>query len=68
MGLCEVSFAKRFKTPDGIARRVSGLWILTFPAYFNCCPFLLNTPNYESTSGDQLISISRKGNLSFAAI
>ena len=52
-------------TPDGIARRVPGVWVLSFPKYFNCCPFLPNTLNCRPPSGDKLIFISLNGNLLF---
>ena len=30
-GFLEVSLARRFRTPEGIARRVPGVWVLSFP-------------------------------------
>ena len=60
-GLREVSFARRFRTPDGISRRVTGVWILALPMYFNCCPFFLKTPNFRSLLGNQLTFISMRG-------
>ena len=65
-GFLEVSFARRLKTPEGIARKVPGVWVLSLPTYFNCWPFFLNTRNCRFPSGDQLIFISKKGNSSFA--
>ena len=64
----EVSFSRRLKTPEGIARRVPGVWVLSLPTYFNCCPFFLKTPNCRSPSGYQLIFISKKGNSSSVMI
>ena len=64
----KASLARRFRTPEGIAQRVPCVWVLSFTTYFNCCNFLLNTPNCRSPSGDQLIFMSRNGNLSFVTI
>ena len=64
LSLRELIFARWFGTPDGIARRVPGAWVLIFPIYFNWCPFFLNIPNSRTPSGNQLIFMSRKGNLS----
>ena len=61
-GFLEVSLARRFRTPEGIARRVPGVWVIYFLTYFSYCPFFLNTPNYRSPSADQLIFMSRNGN------
>ena len=36
---CEVILARQFTTPDEIARRVPGAWVLSFQMYFNCSPF-----------------------------
>ena len=58
-------FARRFRDPYGIARSISGVWKLPFPAYFLCCPFILITLNCRSPSGDQLIFMSKNGNSSF---
>ena len=33
--LRKVGFARRFKTPDGTARMVPGVWVLPIPTYFN---------------------------------
>ena len=60
-GFCEMSFARRFKTPDGIARRVPGVLVLPILTYFKYCPFFLDMLNCRSPSGDQLIFISRNG-------
>ena len=35
----EVSYARWLRNPDGIARRVPGVWVLPFPTYFNICLF-----------------------------
>ena len=35
----------QFKTPEVIARMVQGVWVIYFPAYFNCYPSFLNTLN-----------------------
>ena len=67
-GFLEVSLVRRFRTPEGIARTVPGVWVFSFPTYFNCCPFYLNTPNCRSPSGDQLIFMYRNGNLLFITI
>ena len=63
-GFFNVSSARRFRTPNGIARGVLGVWLLPFPTYFNCCPFLIKTLNYRSPSWDHLIFMSRNGNSS----
>ena len=44
-----------FRTPKGIAHMLPGVWVLSFPMYFNCCHFILNTENGRSPSRDQLI-------------
>ena len=49
-GFPEVSFARRFRNLEGIARIVPGVWVLSLPTYFNCCPFPLKTPNCWYTS------------------
>ena len=67
-GFLEVSFARRLKTPEGIARRVPGVWVLSLPMHFNCCPFFLKALNCRSPYWDQLIFISKKGGSSFATI
>ena len=67
-GFREVSSARRFRTPEGIARRVLGVWVIYLLTCFNCCPFLLNTLNCNPPSGDQLIIMSRNGNSSFVTI
>ena len=67
-GVHEVCFARWFRNTEGIARRVPGVWVHSFPTYFNCCTFFLNTLNCRSPSGDQLIFISRNGNSSFVTI
>ena len=64
----KVSFARLFKTPDGIVCRVPGVWLLPIPTYFSCSPFYLNTLICSFYSGDQLIFISRNGNSSFITI
>ena len=64
-GFCEVSLARRFMNPDGIAWRVPAVWVLFFPMYFNCCPFFLTTLNCRSPSMEQPIFMPRNGNLSF---
>ena len=63
----EVSFARRFSTSYTFARRVLGVWVLPFSAYFNCCYFFLNIPNRIPPSGGQLMFISRRGT-SFASL
>ena len=35
MGLREVSFTRQFMTPDGISRKVPGVWVLPLLTYFN---------------------------------
>ena len=60
--LRKVSFSRQFRTPDRITRRVSGVWLLPFPVYFNCDPFFLNIPNLRSPLRDQLMFMSRKDN------
>ena len=60
-----MSLERSFRTPDGIARRVPGVWVLPIPTYFNCCSFFLNRINYRFPYGDQIILISRNGNSSF---
>ena len=67
-GFLEVSLTRRFRTPGGIARRVPGVWVISFPTYFNCFTFFLNTPNCRFPSGDQLIFMSRNDNSSFVTI
>ena len=67
-GFREVSFSRQLKTPDGIARRVPGVWVLSFPKYFNCCPAFLNTLKFSSPSGVHCIFMSRKGNSSFVIV
>ena len=57
-GCIEVSLARRFRTLEGISRRVPGVWILSCPTYFNCCPFPLKTPNCRPPSGDHIILMS----------
>ena len=57
----EVRFTKRLRTPKGIAQRIPGVWVLSLPMYFNCCPFYLKNPNCRSPSGEKLIFISKKG-------
>ena len=68
VSFCYVSLARRFKTPEGIVRRVPGVWVISLPTYFNCCPFLLNTLNFSSPSGDRLIFMSINGNSLFVTI
>ena len=63
-----MSFARRFNNPDGIVHGLPGVWVLTIPAYFNWCPFFLNTPNCRSPSGYHLILISNNGNSLFVTI
>ena len=63
-GFLEVSLARQFRIPEGITRRVLGVWVLSFTTHFNCCPFFLNKPNCKYPSGEQLIFMSRNGNLS----
>ena len=62
IGLCEVSFERWFRNPGGITCRLPGVWLLFLPIYFHCCPFLLNTTDCISPSGDHIIFISTKGN------
>ena len=62
-GFLYVILASQFRTPEEIASRLPGVWVISFLSYFNCCPFFLNTPNFKSPSGDQLIFMSRNGNL-----
>ena len=64
----EVSLARRFGNPEGIARRLPGVWVLSFPTYFNGCPFFLNTLNCKSPAGDLLVFMSRNRNSSFVTI
>ena len=63
MGLYEVSFYRQFRNTNGMARRVLGVWVLPFSEYFNCCPFFLNVLNYRFPSGDQIMFMSRKGDI-----
>ena len=63
-----VSLSRRLRNPEGIACRVPGVWVLCFPTYFNCCKFFLNTPNFKSPSGNQLIFMSMNGNSLFVTI
>ena len=64
----KVTFSRLFRTPDGIMCRVTGVWVIPLLTYFNFCPFFLNTPNYKSPSGEQIIFISRRENSLFATI
>ena len=50
-------------TPDGIARMVPGVSVLYFPTHFNLCPYPLNTINFRSPTGDQLIFMSIEARL-----
>ena len=50
LGLYDVSFYRQFRNTNGMARRVLGVWVLTFSDYFNCCPFFLNVINYRPPS------------------
>ena len=61
LGVIEVSFARRLRTPYRIVQRVLGVGVLSLPTYFNLCSFFLNTPNCRSYSRGRLIFISRKG-------
>ena len=61
-GFLEMSFAKWLRTPEGIARRVLDLWVLSLLTYFNYWTFFLKTPNCRSPSGEQLTFISKNGN------
>ena len=56
MGLREVVFSRQFRTPDEIARRLSGVWLLDLPKYFNLFSFFLNTSNYMSPWGGNYFS------------
>ena len=67
-GFCEVSFARQLRNPDGIVRRVLGVWVLYFLTYFICCPFSLKTLNCRSPYWDQLIFMPRNGNSLFITI
>ena len=31
---CEVCLAKQFNNPEGIVRRLPGVWLLSLPTYF----------------------------------
>ena len=64
----EAILERQFKIPKGIARRVPGVWVLSFLTYLNCCPFFLNTLNCKSSYGDQLMFMSRNGNSFFVTI
>ena len=64
-GLRELILERQFMTPEGIACRLLGVWVISFTMYFNCFPFLLNTLNYRSPSGYQIIFMSRNRNLLF---
>ena len=63
-GVMKVSFVRGLKIPNGIMWRLLGVWVMSFPVYFNFFNFLLNTLNHSSPSRYQLISIYRKGNFS----
>ena len=54
-------FSRQFRTPDYIVQRVSCVWVMNFIAYFNCCHFFLNIPNYRPPLGEYLIFMSSKG-------
>ena len=58
-----MGFNRRFRTPDGIVRRVPGVWVLPIPEYFNFCLFFLKIGNYGSHLGYQLMLMYRKGDL-----
>ena len=62
--LREMSLARKFMTPNGIARRVPGVWVLTFSTYFNCCLFYLNISNGSPPSRYHKMFMPRKGNQS----
>ena len=47
----------RFRTHDGITRRVTGVWVLPLPTYFNWCPFLLDNPNWSYPLWEKLCKI-----------
>ena len=61
----EVSFARNFRNTRGIACMVTCVWVIPIPMYFNCCPFFLDMLNYSPPYGEQIILISRNGNLLF---
>ena len=65
LGFRKVSFAWRFRTADGIARRIPNVWVLPLPTHFNWFSWFIKTPNYRSPSRDQLVFISRKVNSSW---
>ena len=67
-GFARGGFSRKFRTPNGITRRVPGVWVLPLPTYFNLCLFFLNTTNCKPSSGDQLIFIYRKGNMLFSTV
>ena len=68
MGLRESGFARQFRTPNGTTCRVPGVWEITLPTYFNFWYFFPKTHNCRSPSGDQLIFMSRNGNVLFATV
>ena len=67
-GFREVSLARRCSNTEGIMRKVTGVRIISFPTYFNCCPFFLKILDCKSPSGDQLIFMSWNVKFSFVTI
>ena len=67
-GFARGDFSRRFRTPNGITRRVLGVWVLPFLMHFNCCHLFQNTTSCRSLVGEKLTFMSRNGNLSFTMI
>ena len=68
LGLSKVSFYMRLRNPNGIARRVLGVGKLLFLMHFYCCHLFKNHKNCRTLSEEQLIFMSRNGNLLFTMI
>ena len=67
-GFLKVSFARQIRTPEGIAQRVLGVWVISYTTYFNCCSFSLTNPNFRSPLDNQLIFMSNNWNSLFVTI